>query len=192
MNLSTEAEIANGTRGTIQSIVLDPREEISAHSDDDISTMHLKYPPALILFEPEGGSQISSAFIDKRERRPFIVPEGQIPITPSSVTFAITLKDGTKLSVTRTQYALTGGYAFTDIKSQGQTMGAVVIDLRHTPTGKISPFSAYVALSRGCGRKTIRLLSDFDEQLFKTHPCPDLAIEMQRLDGLAEKLNKFK
>jgi hypothetical protein len=47
-------------------------------------------------------------------------------------------------------------------------MGAITIDLRDTPTGKISPFSAYVALSRSRGRKTIRLLSDFDKKLFKS------------------------
>ncbi len=53
--------------------------------------------------------------------------------------------------------------------------------LRDTPMGKISPFSAYVALSRSRGRNTIRLLGDFDEQLFKRHPNQDLAVEMERL-----------
>ena len=66
-------------------------------------------------------------------------------------------------------------------------MGTIVIDLRDTPTGKISPFSVYVALSRSRGRDSIRLLSDFDDQLFKTHPNADLAIEMQRLETLAAR-----
>src|SRR5438445_5252140 len=86
--------------------------------------------PALILFEPEGGCQVSSAFRDKRDHQPFLVPEGQIPITPSSVTFTVILKNGTKMSINRTQYALTGGSSLTDIKSQGQTMGPIIIDLR--------------------------------------------------------------
>jgi hypothetical protein len=82
---------------------------------------------------------------------------------------------------------MTGGYAFTDIKAQGQTMGPILIDLRTPPTGQISPFSAYVALSHSRGRDTIHLLTDFDEKLFKTHPNADLAIEMERLEFLAAK-----
>jgi hypothetical protein len=78
--------------------------------------MHPKFPPTLILFEPEGGSQISSVFVDNRNHGGFAIPEGHIPITPSSVTFSIVLKDGTKLSICRSQYTLTGEYAFTDLK----------------------------------------------------------------------------
>jgi ATP-dependent exoDNAse (exonuclease V) alpha subunit len=184
-NLSTDAEIANGTRGTIRDIILDPREE--ALQLNTSLTVNLKYPPAMILFEPDGGCQVSSVFVDERQQSSIKVPEGQIPITPCSVPFKVILKDGTNITITRRHYPITGGYAFTDIKSQGQTMGPVVIDLRDTPTGKISPFSAYVALSRSRGRDSIRLLSDFDERLFKTHPSADLALEIQRLKTIAAK-----
>ncbi|KJA26929.1 hypothetical protein HYPSUDRAFT_84327 [Hypholoma sublateritium FD-334 SS-4] len=37
------------------------------------------------------------------------------------------------------------------------------------PTGKLSPFSTYVSLS-SLGRDAIRLLRDFDEDLFQHHP----------------------
>jgi len=47
-----------------------------------------------------------------------------------------------------------------------------------SPTGKLSPFSAYVALSRSRGRDTIHLLQDFDERLFTNHPSGDLATEV--------------
>jgi len=183
-NLSTEADIANSTRGTVRDIILDPREEVLEVNDDD--SVKLKYPPAMILFEPDGGSQIS-AFVDRRTSHSITIPNGQIPITPYTVTFGITLNDGSKFTISRTQYAVTGGYAFTDIKAQGQTMGPILIDLRTPPTGQISPFSAYVALSRSRGRDTIHLLTDFDEKLFKTHPNTDLAIEMERLEILAAK-----
>ncbi len=188
VNVSTEGEVANGTRGTIRDIILDPREE-AAEPDDD-GTITLKYPPALIMFEPDAGSQIFSAFIDKRQRGTIEVPNGMIPITPFTVNFVIILWDGSKISVVRRQYAVTGGYAFTDFKAQGQTIEVVIIDLRDTPTGKISPFSAYVALSRSRGRNTIRLLGDFDERLFKRHPNQDLAVEMERLGSLAENTAK--
>ncbi|KAJ7218910.1 hypothetical protein C8J57DRAFT_1537271 [Mycena rebaudengoi] len=48
----------------------------------------------------------------------------------------------------RRQLALTGGYAFTDYKVQRQTMGYILIDLEPPPRGKLTPFNAYVALSR--------------------------------------------
>jgi len=63
----------------------------------------------------------------------------------------------------------------------------VVIDLRDTPTGRISPFSVYVALSCSKGRETIRLLTDFNIELLKTHPNEDLAVEMERLGLLGAK-----
>ena len=145
------------------------------------------FKSALILFKPDGGSQISSAFVDKREGRGICVPDGQIPLTPCTVNFVVIMPNGRKVSIGRRQYAMTGGYAFTDIKAQGQTIEVIVADMRNTPTGKISPFSAYVTLSRSRGRDTIRLLSDFDENLFKTHPDPDLEAEMQRLGLMAAK-----
>jgi len=171
-NLSTEGDITNGTRGTVMDVILDSREGLLIA--DDENTIKLNYPPALILFKPDGGSEISSAFVDKREGRSIPVPNGQIPLMPCTVNFMVSMMNGKKFSIGRRQYALTGGYAFTDIKAQGQTIEVVVADMRNTPTGKILPFSAYVTLSQSHGCNTIRLLSDFDERLFKTHPDPDL------------------
>jgi len=184
-NISTEGEVANGTRGTIRDIILDPREAIPEPEDD--GSMKLNYPPALILFEPDKKSQISSAFTDDREDGAIKIPMGQVPLTPFTVHFVIIMPNGSKITVVRRQYALTGGYAFTDIKAQGQTIEVVVIDLRDTPTGRISPFSVYVALSRSKGRETIRLLTDFNIELLKTHPNEDLAVEMERLGLLGAK-----
>ena len=46
VNVSTEGEVANGMRGTIRDIILDPREATAKPSDD--GTIKLIYPPALI------------------------------------------------------------------------------------------------------------------------------------------------
>jgi ATP-dependent exoDNAse (exonuclease V) alpha subunit len=81
---------------------------------------------------------------------------------------------------------MTAGYAFTDYKSQGQTIEYVVIDLARPPTGSLSPFSAYVALSRSRGRDTIRLLRDLDANLFQNHPSEALRWDMRRLETLNE------
>ena len=65
---------------------------------------------------------------------------------------------------------MTAGYAFRDYKSQGQTIEYVIINIGKPPTGILSPFSIYVALSQSRGRNTIHLLRDFDVNLFQNHP----------------------
>ncbi|KAJ7028352.1 hypothetical protein C8F04DRAFT_964088 [Mycena alexandri] len=60
-------------------------------------------------------------------------------------------------TVHRVQLPLTGAYAFTDYRSQGQTLPYVIVDIGTPPTGGLSLFNLYVALSRSSGRETIRL-----------------------------------
>jgi hypothetical protein len=171
LNLATEADIANGTRGTITDILLDPREEAS--DPDDEGVVRLRYPPAMVLFKPDCGTDIVFEGL----------PPGVVPITPSACNFNI--QTGKKIhKIRRRQLAITAGYAFTDYKSQGQTIEYVIIDIGKPPTGTLSPFSVYVALSRSRGRDTIRLLRDFDENLFTTHPSEALRVEMLRLEEL--------
>ena len=88
--------------------------------------------------------------------------------------------------MSRSQYAITAGYAFTDYKSQGQTIEYVIIDIGKPPTGSLSPFSVYVALSRSRERDNIRLLRDFDASLFQNHPSEALRSDMRRLEQLNE------
>ena len=47
LNVATEADIANGTRGEIQDIILDEWEDLLAPDED--SAIYLKYPPAMLL-----------------------------------------------------------------------------------------------------------------------------------------------
>ena len=145
-NLSTEADFANSTRGAIMDIILDLRE--GPLEPDEEEAIKLTCSLALILFKLDGGSQISSSFQDKRQHHAIQVLKGQISLMLCTINFTVIMSDGTKISIGRQQYTLTGGYAFTDIKSQGQTIEVLVADLRNTPTGKISPFSAYITLLR--------------------------------------------
>jgi len=174
VNLAMEADIANGTRGEIQDIILDEREELLA-SDED-GAIQLKYPPAMLLFKP-----------DKKTKLVFPgLPPGVIPLTPSLAPFTVLGRTGKRFKVSRYQYTMTAGYAFTDYKSQSQTIEYVIIDIGRPPTGSLSPFSVYVALSRSRGRETIRLLRDFNPNLFQNHPSEALRSDMRRL----ERLNK--
>jgi len=185
MNIVTEADIANRTTGTIEDILLDPRESKTINADAE-GRVQLKYPPVLILFRPNKDTDLSHVFQDSRESKQLHVGKGLVPITPSSSTpFNVSCMDGTWFSVIRRQFALTAGYAFTDIKAQAQTIGRLIADLgKPPPMGTLSPFSAYVTLSRSRGRDTIRLLRNFDETLFTKHPNEDLKKEMGRLKEL--------
>ncbi|KAM6503306.1 hypothetical protein JOM56_000249, partial [Amanita muscaria] len=52
LNLSTEKEIANGTRGIIEDIILDPNEPDEPAIRDD-GTVLLTLPPLAVIFRPE-------------------------------------------------------------------------------------------------------------------------------------------
>jgi ATP-dependent exoDNAse (exonuclease V) alpha subunit len=114
------------------------------------------------------------------------VPKGIIPISPSKIRFSVDVEGG-KVKLERRQLAIVPGYAFTDYKAQGQTMGCVIIDIAKPPSGSLSPFSVYVALSRSRGRKDIRILRPFDPALFMHHPSEDLRMDMERLELLNER-----
>ena len=174
LNIATEADLANGTRGTVEGFILDPREEHTA--PDEKGIIHLKYPPPVIYFRPD--LQTNTVFEG--------IPDGVIPISPSMVRFSVDV-NGEKVKLERRQLAIVPGYAFTDYKAQGQTMECVIVDISKPPSGSLSPFSVYVALSRSRGRKTIRIFRDFDPALFMHHPSEDLRDEMVRLEHLDER-----
>lgn len=174
LNIATEADIANGTRGVIQDVILDEREQPSKPDED--GAIKLKYPPVMILFKPDRDSILTFPGL----------PPGVIPLTPSLGKFTVTDRTGKRLRIVRHQYPMTAGYAFTDYKSQGQTIEYLIIDLGKPPTGSLSPFSAYVALSRSRGRDNIRLLRDFDANMFQNHPSEALRWDMRRLEKLNE------
>lgn len=104
-----------------------------------------------------------------------------IPITKS---LQITLDDGkhTKRTVHRKQLPITAAYACTDYRSQGQTISAALIDIATPPTGSLSMFNLYVALSRARGRDSIRLLRDFEDRLFLSPQLGELTTEDKHLN----------
>jgi hypothetical protein len=114
--------------------------------------------------------------------------DGIIPLEPATTKFQIKLKtSGKKLktyTVTRKQYPVTAAYAFTDYRSQGQTLPYVIVDIAKPPTGALTLFNLYVALSRSSGRSTIRILREFDENMFKKSHSTELLMEDDRLERL--------
>ena len=68
-------------------------------------------------------------------------------------------------------------------------MGCVIVDISKPPSGALSPFSVYIALSRSRGHQIIRILREFDHTLFMHHPSEDLRLDMERLQHL-ERVTK--
>ncbi|KAH6906301.1 hypothetical protein BKA70DRAFT_1372848 [Coprinopsis sp. MPI-PUGE-AT-0042] len=169
LNIATDADVANGTRGVIEKVLLDPREPPIVMDHDGSCRLH--YLPVAVLLRP-----LIPCYIQFPG-----VPEGLIPLLPRPMQLTGKLASGRTYRVKRRQYPITPGYAFTDYKSQAQTIPKVIVDIAKPPSGKISPFNVYVALSRSRGRDHIRLLRDFDESLFTQHPSDDLREEMHRL-----------
>lgn len=175
-NIQTDLDLTNGARGTIIDIVLDPREPPL----DDEEVVHLHYLPVYILVKMDKtrASQLEGL-------EPNIVP-----LQPLDLTMHIRLQSqqaggkNVQRTVHRRQLAITGAYALTDYRAQGQTIPFVLVDIASPPTGKLTLFNLYVALSRSHGRNNIRLLRDFDDKVFLQSHNPDLLLEDERLGAL--------
>ena len=155
-NIASRAGLANGSQGTISNIILDPRELFNMFPH---SSCRLLYPLSAILFSP---------LITLTIQIPGL-PPATLPIFPLTKKFKL----GTN-SITRTQYSLTPAYMFTDYKAQGQTVESVIVDLGKPPTGTLTGFTVYVALSHSRSRPNIRLLWPFDHTLFMVHLSENL------------------
>jgi hypothetical protein len=139
--------------------------DIILHPDEpplgDDSIVTLKYLPSYILIKMQRTRASQLEGLD----------EGIIPVKVATRNFQIKVcMNGGKYvtrSVCHRQFPMTVAYAFTDYRSQGQTLPYVIIDITKPPTGALDLFNLYVALSRSSGRESIRLLRDFDDELFK-------------------------
>ena len=88
------------------------------------------------------------------------------------------------------QFPVTPAYAFTDYRSKGQTIPHVIVNIANPPTGGLSLFNLYVALSWSSGRSTVRLLWDFDAKVFLAAHSAKLITEDDRLRVLDTETKK--
>ncbi|KAF8594056.1 hypothetical protein BDV93DRAFT_502254 [Ceratobasidium sp. AG-I] len=139
--------------------------------------VQLRYPPECVLVRLDRPSGIKLTDL----------ADNIAPVVPFERRYTIPANNGkgnASKSIIRRQIPLTPAYSLTDYRSQGQTMSAVIVDIGKPPSGGITPFNAYVALSRSSGRDTIRLLRDFKDVLFTKVPCHKLVAEDERLRNL--------
>jgi hypothetical protein len=175
-NIETDLDMANGSRGRIVDIVLHPEEPTPLEHETTVTLQNL---PVYILVKLE---RTRVQGLDGLE-------DGVVPILPRQQTMRISVQQKRGSAVSRTvkreQYPLTLAYAFTDYRSQGQTIVPVIIDIATPPSGgKLSLFNIYVALSRSAGRHSIRLLRDFDEKIFFQGHSTELLSEDDRIESL--------
>lgn len=174
-NIETDPDIANGARGEIIEIVLDEHESSYSLSQ---SVIQLEYPPAYMLIKMLLTKASSLEGLD----------ENVIHLIPMERTFSIIHGNQCK-TVVHKQLPLTSAYAFTDYRSQGQTIQNAIIDITSLPTENLMPFNIYVALSHCRGREGLCLLCDFDDKLLTSHPSEYLRTEGERLVQLDREIN---
>jgi hypothetical protein len=174
-NVETEMDVANGARGTIEAVIIHKDSEKVDKEQGNSSIMNLTRPPACVLVR-----------LDRRGKTKTLPGLGPdiVPIVPIRNRFQFTLSKGKQITLWREQLPLTPAYAFTDYRSQGQTLPYVIIDLATPPSGGLTPFNAYVALSRSESRENARLLWNFDNKLFTSPADVNLVKEDTRLEEL--------
>ena len=180
-NIEIDLDLTNGARGEIVDIILHPYEPPIGNAP----VVHLKYMPTYILVKL---SRTRAAALQGLEAN-------VVPIEPATTSYRIKIqqRDGkiAQKTIHRCQYPMTAAYAFTDYRSQGQTLPYVIVDIGSPPTGTLSLFNLYVALSRSSGRNTIRLLRDFKDDLFRASHDPALTAEDERLENLNKSTKEW-
>jgi len=151
----------------------------------DEPVVHLKYMPSYTLVKLLRTRATTLEGLDT----------SVIPIEPATTSYRIKIhqRDGklAQKNVRRCQRPMTAAYAFTNYRSHGQTIPYVIVDIGSPPTGTLSLFILYVALSRSSGRDSIRLLWDFkDEPLGASHD-PELTAEDERLENLDKIIQEW-
>jgi ATP-dependent exoDNAse (exonuclease V) alpha subunit len=135
VNVETEIDIANGSRGVIEEIITHPEEGDTQHGDIE---HRLQRPPVCVLVRLA------------KTRAPQLtgLAKGVVPIVPRRGNFPLPVPGGSKVTIQKEQIPLIPAYAFTDYRAQGQTLPYVIVDIARPPGGGLTQFNAYVALSQ--------------------------------------------
>lgn len=156
-NVLTECGVVNGAQGILEEVVYD----VGVAEERIPKVAYVRFPGSKVRIEG--------------------LEEDVVPIFPQKETLYVQTKKQKTLSVQRTQLPILPAYAFTDYKSQGQTLDFVVVDL--ASAGR-SLESAYVMISRATSLENVMVLRDFPLERINRLQALGTYRELNRLKAL--------
>ena len=195
-NMATELGLSNGTRGIFHQLVY---EESSA----DIQFQDKNFPTnTKFITQPKYALvEFLNCKLDSElaELQAKIIP---IPISEQTFLFDVKEllaenvakaakinKKTTKISIKRKALPLIPAYSMTTHKSQGQTLGKIIIDLV-MPPGPVEVASVYVPLSRVKRLDDLLIIRPFEFAALQVKPSTAQREELKRLDRIAKSTPK--
>ncbi|CAF4251337.1 unnamed protein product [Rotaria socialis] len=195
-NIATELGLSNGTRGIFRQLVYDEVCD-DIQFDETVFPKHTKFitHPKYALVE------FSSCKLDSGLRD---LQTKIIPISVSEQTFLFDIKELltetiskaakkgkklTKISIKRKALPLIPAYSMTTHKSQGQTLGKIIVDLV-MPSGPVEVASVYVPLSRVKRLDDLLIVRSFELSSLQVKPTAAQLEELNRLDKIAKVTRK--
>ncbi|CAF3824729.1 unnamed protein product, partial [Rotaria magnacalcarata] len=195
-NVATELGLSYGTRGIFHQLVY---EESSA----DIQFQDKNFPTnTKFITQPKYALvEFANCKLDSElaELQAKIIP---IPISEKTFLFDVKEllaenvakaakinKKNTKISIKRKALPLIPAYSMTTHKSQGQTLGKIIIDLV-MPPGPVKVASVYVPLSRVNRLDDLLIIRPFEFAALQVKPSTAQREELKRLDRIAKTTPK--
>ncbi|CAF1446689.1 unnamed protein product, partial [Adineta ricciae] len=195
-NIATELGLSNGTRGIFRQLVYEEcfqDTELYQNNFPEHTNFVLQPKYALVEF-PSCKLDYALSKLDQK-----IIPiclseqtfqfDAKELLTESTSKAAKLTKRSTKISIKRKALPLVPAYSITTHKSQGQTLGKVIIDLV-VPPGPVEIASTYVPLSRVKRLEDLLILRPFKYETLQVQPSAAQLNELNRLDTIAKETLK--
>ncbi|CAF3861093.1 unnamed protein product [Rotaria sordida] len=195
-NVASGIGLSNSTRGIFRQFVYD-------ESPEDVRYHNQNFPPntkfitqpkyALVEFPgcklDEKLAQLSSKRVPIAvSEQTFLFDAKELP--PENIEKATKInKKTTEFSVKRKALPLIPAYSMTTHKSQGQTLGKIIVDLV-MPPDPIELASVYIPLSRVKRLDDFLIIRSFEFATLEVKPSTAQIEELKRLDRIAQDTRK--
>ncbi|CAF1599857.1 unnamed protein product, partial [Didymodactylos carnosus] len=194
-NVASEIGLSNGTRGIFRQLVYDePPEDVRYHNQNFPPNPKFITQPKYALVEFPGCKLDDKLAELQSKIVPIAISEQTFlfdakELLPENIAKAAKINKKTKLSVIRKALSLLPAYSMTTHKSQGQTLGKIIVDLV-IPPGPLEVASVYVPLSRVKRLDDILIRRPFEFGTLQVKPSTAQIEELKRLDKIAQSTRK--
>ncbi|CAF1353016.1 unnamed protein product [Rotaria sordida] len=195
-NIATELGLSNGTRGIFHQLVYDESPEDVRYQDKNFppNTKFITQPKYALVQFP--GWKLDNKLAELQSKIvPIAISEQTFlfdakELLPENIAKAAKINKKTrKLSVKRKALPLIPAYSMTTYKSQGQTLGKIIVDLV-MPPGPLVVASVYVPLSRVKRLDDILIIRSFEFATLQVKSSTAQIEELKRLDRIAQDTRK--